>query len=179
VLDRLELAGQLQGREVLVDVADDVPLVPMDHTQIEQVLTNLLENALKYSPADRPVRVTAMLTAEPERELEVRVSDEGIGVPASELHAIFDKFYRVHDVHLPWASDRPPPGTGLGLAISDNIIRAHDGRIWAESTPGKGSTFIFRLPIPEETPQGALPDILPDAEETTTLAEEEAPHAER
>ncbi|HEY7341012.1 MAG TPA: ATP-binding protein [Ktedonobacterales bacterium] len=180
VLDRLELAGQLQEREVLVDVADDVPLVPIDHTQIEQVLTNLLENALKYSPADRPVRVTAMLTAEPERDLEVRVSDEGIGVPASELHAIFDKFYRVHDVHLPWASDRPPTGTGLGLAISDNIIRAHDGRIWAESTPGKGSTFIFRLPIPEETPRGALPDIVPDAEATTTVAEaEEAPHAER
>ncbi|HKT37751.1 MAG TPA: ATP-binding protein, partial [Ktedonobacterales bacterium] len=148
VLDRLELAGQLQGREVQVDVADDIPLAPMDHTQIEQVLTNLLENALKYSPADRPVRVTAALTDGPERELEVRVSDEGIGVPASELHAIFDKFYRVHDVHLPWASDRPPTGTGLGLAISDNIIRAHDGRIWAESTPGKGSTFIFRLPIP-------------------------------
>jgi two-component system sensor histidine kinase KdpD len=180
VLDRLELAGQLQGREVLVDVADDVPLVPMDHTQIEQVLTNLLENALKYSPADRPVRVSAALTAEPERELEVRVKDEGVGVPASELHAIFDKFYRVHDVHLPWASDRPPTGTGLGLAISDNIIRAHEGRIWAESTPGKGSTFIFRLPIPEETPRGALPDIVPDAEETTTVAEaEEAPHAER
>ncbi len=180
VLDRLELAGQLRGREVLVDVADDVPLVLMDHTQIEQVLTNLLENALKYSPADRPIRVSATLTEEPERELEVRVSDEGIGVPASELHAIFDKFYRVHDVHLPWASDRPPPGTGLGLAISDNIIRAHDGRIWAESTPGKGSTFIFRLPIPEETPQGALPDIVPNAEETTTVTEEEeAPHAER
>ena len=180
VLDRLELAGQLQGREVLVDVADDVPLVPMDHTQIEQVLTNLLENALKYSPADRPVRVSAALTAEPERELEVRVKDEGVGVPANELHAIFDKFYRVHDVHLPWASDRPPTGTGLGLAISDNIIRAHEGRIWAESTPGKGSTFIFRLPIPEETPRGALPDIVPDAEETTTVAEaEEAPHAER
>jgi two-component system sensor histidine kinase KdpD len=180
VLERLELAGQLQGREVQVDVADDIPLAPMDHTQIEQVLTNLLENALKYSPADRPVRVSAALTTEPEHELEVRVSDEGVGVPASELHAIFDKFYRVHDVRLPWASDRPPTGTGLGLAISDNIIRAHDGRLWAESAPGKGSTFIFRLPIPDETPQGALPDIVPDADETTTVAEEEeAPHAER
>ncbi len=180
VLDRLELAGQLQGREVRVDVADDIPLAPMDHTQIEQVLTNLLENALKYSPADRPVRVSAALTEEPDRELEVRVSDEGIGVPAAELHAIFDKFYRVHDVHLPWASDRPPTGTGLGLAISDNIIRAHDGRIWAESTPGKGSTFIFRLPIPTEIPQGALPDVVPHAEETTTVAEEEeGRHAER
>ncbi len=180
VLERLELAGQLEGREAQVDISDDIPLAPMDHTQIEQVLTNLLENALKYSPADRPVRVTARLIAEPERELEVRVSDEGVGVPASELHAIFDKFYRVHDVRLPWASDRPPTGTGLGLAISDNIIRAHDGRLWAESTPGKGSTFIFRLPIPDETPQGALPDIVPETEEPATVAEEEeARHAER
>lgn len=179
VLDRLELAGQLEGREVRVDVADDIPLTPMDHTQIEQVLTNLLENALKYSPANRPVHISATLITEPEHELEVRVSDEGIGVPASELHAIFDKFYRVHDVHLPWASDRPPTGTGLGLAISDNIIRAHDGGIWAESTPGKGSTFIFRLPIPDEAPHGALPDIVPDAEASTVAEEEEPRHAER
>lgn len=159
VLDRLELAGQLRGREIQVDVAEDIPLVPMDHTQIEQVVTNLLENALKYSPADRPIRMTAALTNEDTHELEVRVIDQGIGIPATELHAIFDKFYRVQEVYLPWASDRPPTGTGLGLAISDNIIRAHGGRIWAESTPGKGSTFIFRLPIPAETPQGALPDL--------------------
>ena len=95
VLDRLELAGQMRGRAVQVDVAEDIPLAPMDHTQIEQVLTNLLENALKYSPADRPIRITAALTAEPSRELEVRVIDQGVGIPVPELHAIFDKFYRV------------------------------------------------------------------------------------
>ncbi len=180
VLDRLELAGLLQGRRIAVDVGDDIPLVPMDHTQIEQVLTNLLENALKYSPADRPVRISAALIAESERELEVRVTDEGIGVPATELRAIFDKFYRIHDVHLPWATDRPPTGTGLGLAISDNIIRAHGGRIWAESAPGEGTTFIFRLPIPDDTPQGALPEVsaLPGEPQAPARIEGEATHGE-
>ena len=180
VLDRLELAGLLQGRRIAVDVGNEIPLVPMDHTQIEQVLTNLLENALKYSPADRPVRISAALIAEPERELEARVIDEGIGVPTTELRAIFDKFYRIHDVHLPWATDRPPTGTGLGLAISDNIIRAHGGRIWAESAPGEGTTFIFRLPIPDDTPQGALPEViaLPGEPQAPARIEGEAPHGE-
>jgi two-component system sensor histidine kinase KdpD len=178
VLDRLELAGQMRGRAVQVDVAEDIPLVPMDHTQIEQVLTNLLENALKYSPADRPIHITAALTTEPPRELEVRVIDQGVGIPVPELHAIFDKFYRVQHVHLPWATDRPPTGTGLGLAISDNIIRAHNGRIWAESAPDEGASFIFRLPIPAETPQGALPEIAPESERISSAAGE-APHAER
>jgi two-component system sensor histidine kinase KdpD len=183
VLDRLELAGLLQGRQIEVDVGDDIPLTPMDHTQIEQVLTNLLENALKYSPADRPIRITAALTDEPSREsreLEVRVIDQGIGVPATELRAIFDKFYRVQHVHLPWATDRPPTGTGLGLAISDNIIRAHNGRIWAESAPGEGTTFIFRLPIPAETPQGALPEAIFQRDEPPTPehGEGEARHDE-
>jgi two-component system sensor histidine kinase KdpD len=175
VLDQLELSGLLQGRAVQVDVADDIPLIPMDHTQIAQVITNLLENALKYSPADRPVRITAALTDDFPNELEVRVSDQGIGVPPSELHAIFNKFYRVQHVHLPWATDRPPTGTGLGLAISDNIIRAHDGRIWAESTPGKGSTFIFRLPIPSDMPQGSLPEIILDQLPDEILDEMQTP----
>lgn len=177
VLDRLELAGLLKGRDIQVEVADDIPLVLMDHTQIEQVLTNLLENALKYSPAERPVRITATVTPGPLRELEVHVIDQGIGVPASELQAIFDKFYRVQQVYLPWATDRPPTGTGLGLAISENIIQAHDGRIWAESIPGEGSQFIFRLPISTETPQGALPDIVPGNSQATSAAGE-TPHAE-
>ncbi len=183
VLDRLELAGLLRERQIEVDVGDDIPLVPMDHAQIEQVLTNLLENALKYSPADRPIRITAALTGEPSRELhelEARVIDQGIGVPATELRAIFDKFYRVQHVHLPWATDRPPAGTGLGLAISDNIIRAHGGRIRAESAPGEGTTFIFRLPIPAETPQGTLPEAIIQQDESPALdvVKDEARHDE-
>lgn len=178
VLDRMELAGRLNDRDIRVEIAEDIPLVPMDHTQIEQVLTNLLENAVKYSPADRPIRITAALTDRPPRTLEVRVIDQGIGVPPSELQAIFDKFYRVQHVHLPWATDRPPTGTGLGLAISDNIVRAHGGKIWAESAPGEGTTVIITLPVPPETPSGGLPDIV-TAEDQTPRAAGEHTHAER
>jgi hypothetical protein len=74
----------------------------------------------------------------------VRVTDQGIGIPAHELKAIFNKFYRVKQVQLPWTTRRPM-GTGLGLAICAGIVQAHGGRIWAESTPGKGSTFAFTL----------------------------------
>jgi two-component system sensor histidine kinase KdpD len=155
VLERLDLAGFGQNHQIRVEVPDMLPLVPMDHEQIEQVLTNLLENALKYSPVGSVIRVQGQVkeSSEGARELEVRVSDQGIGIPAAELQAIFDKFYRVQHVRLPWAKTRPPTGTGLGLAICANIIYAHGGRIWAESQPGQGATFIFTLPIPPGGPE--------------------------
>lgn len=158
VLDRLDLAGRTTGRHIEVDLPDDLPLVPMDHAQMEQVLTNLIENALKYSPAESIIRVQVRVT-HTGSECEVRVSDQGIGIPPSELQAIFTKFYRVQHVRLPWASTRPPAGTGLGLAICAAIIEAHSGRIWAESELGHGSTFIFTLPIPPDRPSGELPEI--------------------
>jgi two-component system sensor histidine kinase KdpD len=155
VLDRLDLAGLGHDHQIRVEMPDTLPLVPMDHEQIEQVLTNLLENALKYSPAGSIIRVQAQVkeASEGARELEVQVADQGIGIPAVELQAIFDKFYRVQHVRLPWARTRPPSGTGLGLAICANIIHAHGGRIWAESQPGQGATFIFTLPIPAGGPE--------------------------
>ena len=156
VLDQLDLAGVTRQHHVVVDLPDDLPLVPMDYGQIEQVLSNLVENATKYSPAGSEIHIQARVL--PTAELEVRVSDHGIGIPPGELHAVFDKFYRVQHVHLPW-SGRPPVGTGLGLAISASIIQAHNGRIWAESQPGAGATFIFTLPIPGDRPRGALPEV--------------------
>jgi two-component system sensor histidine kinase KdpD len=163
VLERLDLAGQGQDHRIQVEIPDTMPLVPMDHEQIEEVLTNLIENALKYSPAGSTIRVQAQIKRTPEKsaQLEVRVVDQGIGIPASELEAIFDKFYRIQQVRLPWARTRPPTGTGLGLTICANIIHAHGGRIWAESQPGQGAAFIFTLPIPAGGPQA----------ETTTLEE--------
>jgi two-component system sensor histidine kinase KdpD len=160
VLDRLELAGQARNRTIAIDLAGDLPLVPMDHEQIEQVLTNLIENALKYSPKTAPIAVQARALGNPHR-LETRIVDHGVGVPVSERRAIFDKFYRVQSVRLPWDPKHPPIGTGLGLAISASIIRAHGGQIWVESTAGSGATFIFTLPIPESPPTGALPAVDP------------------
>ena len=164
VLDRLELSGVTTRHQVVVAAAQDLPLVPLDYAQIEQVLTNLIENAMKYSPAGSEIRVEAL--ARDGRDLEVRVADHGIGIPAGELDAIFDKFYRVLHVRLPWQAERPPLGTGLGLAICKGIISAHGGRIWAESQAGKGSVFIFTLPIPEDRPQGKLPDLAEVEQET-------------
>jgi two-component system, OmpR family, sensor histidine kinase KdpD len=174
VLDQLDLIGRTDGYEIAVDVPDDVPPVPMDHAQIEQVLTNLLENALKYSPKGSTIMILARARA-PNRDLEVRVTDQGIGIPPHELDAIFSKFYRVQNVYLPWASGRPPAGTGLGLAISAAIINAHGGRIWAESQPGAGATFIFTLPIPEQPPESQLQHA--DGGEQATRPADETPPA--
>jgi len=158
VLDRLDIAGQLAGRKIVVDLPDDLPLVPMDHAQLEQVLTNVLENALKYSPPETPVQVRARVLGQP-AELEVRVTDHGIGIPASEIQAIFGKFYRVKQSATWWRDDRPPIGTGLGLAICDAIVQAHGGRIWAESRVGAGTTLALTLPIPPDAPHGQLPEL--------------------
>jgi two-component system sensor histidine kinase KdpD len=157
-LDRMELAGQLRDRKVSVEIPPDLPLVLIDHEQIEQVITNLIDNALKYSPVEAQVRLAASVRPEA-AELEVRVSDEGVGIPVAELDAVFGKFYRVQRVQLPWAGARPSAGTGLGLAICQAIIRAHDGRIWAESRQGAGTTIVFTLPIPTDWPQGELPEV--------------------
>lgn len=154
VLDRLDLAGRTHGRRIEIAVPDDLPLVPLDHAQMEQVMTNLLENALKYSPPDTPITVQARVVGLPE-QLEVRVSDQGIGIPANELEAIFGRFYRVERARLPWTAKHPPAGTGLGLAICAGIIQAHGGRIWAESAPDQGATFVFTLPLSAGEPSPA------------------------
>lgn len=156
VLDRLDLTGQARRHPVQVKEPPDMPLTLMDYTQIEQVLTNLLENAFKYSPegSDIQVRVTPR-----EQELEVAVIDHGIGIPLREREAVFDKFYRVQQTQFALPGSRPPTGTGLGLAICANIVHAHSGRIWVEDTPGGGATLLFTLPLAPEPPAGALPEL--------------------
>lgn len=163
VLDRLEVSGQLRERHIELDLADDLSLLLIDHAQFEQVMTNLLENALKYSPAEQPIAVRARVL-DAAASVEIRVSDHGIGIAPNELHAIFDKFYRVQHVRLPWAANRPPVGTGLGLAICAGIVQAHGGRIWAESQPGAGATFVVSLPLSPEQPRGALPAVVADGD---------------
>lgn len=157
-LSQLDQAGQTQDHHIQIDVPETLPLVPLDHAQIERVLINLIENALKYSPPDSTIQIRASIRGEP-TELVVSVSDQGIGIPADELERIFGKFYRGPQVHLPWANGRQAVGTGLGLAICASIIQAHGGRIWAESQPGTGATFFFTLPIPAIHPEGRLPEV--------------------
>jgi len=112
----------------------------VDADRLIQTLTNLISNAVKFSPPDSRVHVSCWL-----RDAQVRfeVSDEGRGIPAENLESIFGRFAQVD------ASDsREKGGTGLGLAICRSIVEQHGGRIWAQSEPGQGATFSFVLPAP-------------------------------
>ena len=129
----------LAGRPLHVLVAPDLPPVSVDGVQIQQVLVNLLDNAIKFSPPESPIRLTAALA---ENFLEVRVSNTGEGVPPGELDRIFERFYRVQS-----GRSSGSPGTGLGLAISKGIVEAHGGSIFAESVPGHETTILFRIPL--------------------------------
>jgi two-component system sensor histidine kinase GlrK len=118
-----------------------------DPDRITQVITNLLSNAIKFTPENGRISITESVQNVTEFGIpldyfEVRVRDTGIGIPTEYLETIFDKF---HSINMP--QEHKPEGTGLGLAISRLIIESHHGKIWAESESGKGSTFIFRLPI--------------------------------
>lgn len=160
-LDQLDMNGQLRHHVIQVDEPDDLPLVLMDQEQIQEVLVNLIENALKYSPEGSVIRLSACVR---EDLLQVSVSDQGIGIPQHEINAIFNKFYRVQQARLPWSATRPPIGTGLGLAICSAIVQAHGGDIWAESEFGHGATLTFTLPISSERPQGGMPEIIDPTE---------------
>jgi PAS domain S-box-containing protein len=133
IVGRFDL--QHDGHSFQITFPDDFPRVYADPDKIEQVLTNLVENAVKYSDGG-PVTVTGRAT---DAEVEVAVHDQGVGVPTGELPRIFTKFYRR-------AGSGAPSGTGLGLFIARGLVEAHDGRIWADSAPGQGTTLRFRLP---------------------------------
>lgn len=134
VLARLQ--PLLTGRDVRFTVREDLPEIPMDVLRIDQVLTNLIENASKFSPPGSEISISA---ARWQDSIEVRISDRGPGIPPAERERVFEPFIRGDDnVHA---------GTGLGLSIAHAIVAAHGGRMWIETTPGGGSTFIFTLPV--------------------------------
>jgi two-component system sensor histidine kinase KdpD len=129
----------LAGRKLDLHLAQDLPPIAVDGVQLQQVLVNLLDNAIKFSPPDSTIRLTAALAGD---SLEVHVSNTGEGVPPNELDRIFDRFYRVQS-----GRSSGPPGTGLGLAICKGIVEAHGGSIVAQSVPGKETTILFRIPL--------------------------------
>jgi signal transduction histidine kinase len=131
--------GMAEQKKNLIshNLTASLPGVEADAFRIKQVIINLLTNAIKFSPENRPIFLKAGVRDE---ELLVQVIDYGIGIPKTELPAIFNRYYQAEnrgDVE----------GTGLGLYICQQIIQAHGGRIWAESVEGEGSTFCFSLPI--------------------------------
>ncbi|SRR5579883_358906 len=143
VLARME--PLLRGRTVRTYLPDDLLLVELDYVQMDQVLTNLVENAARYTPPDSPIEVSAHRKGE---EVIVSVADRGPGVPTADLERIFDKFYRVQ-AQNGQRQTRTPTGTGLGLAVSKGIVEAHGGRIWAKLRDGGGLVVFVILPVGE------------------------------
>jgi PAS domain S-box-containing protein len=139
LLERLlaHSAGALDVARVSLDVPADLPAVLADVARLERVLVNLVGNALKYSPEGTPVRVTAGAA---DGKLVVSVADRGVGIAAEDLPRVFERFYRGQRT-------AKADGLGLGLYIVQLLVDAHGGRVWAESTPGEGSTFSFTLPL--------------------------------
>jgi signal transduction histidine kinase len=124
---------------ILAPPPDVLPLVRADALRLQQVLWNLLANAIKFTP--RHGRVVIRVDNEPERYL-VSVEDDGVGIPEGDLPHIFERFRQVDG-----SPTRRHPGMGIGLALARNLVELHGGTIWAESVVGHGSRFTFSLPI--------------------------------
>jgi two-component system sensor histidine kinase KdpD len=142
----VRLEDRLGRRVVNTHLPSDSPMVLLDGVLIEQVLVNLLDNAIKYTPPGTPIDLSAEITKE---RLSVEVADRGPGIPPGDHERIFDKFYRV--------AATGSHGVGLGLSICRGIVEAHGGRMWAENRPGGGAVFHFILPMSGGAPR-------PDAE---------------
>ncbi|MCC6614007.1 MAG: GAF domain-containing protein [Anaerolineae bacterium] len=146
-----------KGQRVRLALVDNLPLIYADRNRIIQVLTNLINNAHKYSPEDAQITIGAEVTT-PQRTpqgkvskpmLHVRVQDEGIGMDEDDLAKLFTPYFRSEN---PIA--REQPGTGLGLTITRGIVERHEGHIWVDSTLGQGTTFHFTVPLAEaKTPE--------------------------
>lgn len=140
-----QLESPLRGRELTISIPHDLPLVPVDGVLCERVFFNLLENAVKYTPAGSPLAITAAQRA---GEVLVEIRDHGSGLAAGDEELIFQKFRR-------GAAQGRTGGVGLGLTICRGIIDAHGGRLWAANHPDGGAVFSFTLPLAETPPLSA------------------------
>jgi two-component system, OmpR family, phosphate regulon sensor histidine kinase PhoR len=145
-VERLRPQVERAGLVLRVEVPPDLPPVRIDRGRIEQVLINLVHNAVKFTPEGGEIVATAELA---EGMLQVSVRDTGAGITAEELPRIFERFYKSD-------AARRSPGSGLGLAIAKHIVQAHGGTIWAESIPGAGTTVSFTMPL--MTPRDVAPE---------------------
>jgi len=136
-VERLALQAQRENLSITVLCENDLPPVFADPIRIEQVLMNLLHNAIKFTESGGKITLQANQDG---NFIVFSIADTGIGIPADDLPRIFERFYKTDP-------SRRKGGTGLGLAIARKLVEAHHGNIWAESTEGEGSTFYFSLPI--------------------------------
>jgi two-component system phosphate regulon sensor histidine kinase PhoR len=136
-VERLRPQAARADITLTVVLPDELPQVMVDADRIRQVVINLVHNAIKFTPPGGFVTVTARAVPD---GIVVSVADTGAGIPAEDLSRIFERFYKADRA-------RSSGGTGLGLAIAKHTVQAHNGRLWVESTEGKGSTFSFTLPL--------------------------------
>ncbi|MFA5079982.1 MAG: ATP-binding protein [Dehalococcoidia bacterium] len=137
VVQRLQAQSDKKNLKLNLDIEPGLPDLVIDQYRIEQVLLNIIHNAIKFTNHGGSISIRVKKQVE---QILFAVSDTGIGIPADELPRIFERFYKVNKA-------RDDEGSGLGLAISRHIIAAHGGKIWVESVEGKGSTFFFTLPF--------------------------------
>jgi len=137
-MDRLRRLAQDRGITLSLQAIDGLPLVSADGVRMDQVFTNLLANALKFTPHGGQI---AVIVHERLNDILVQIRDSGMGIPPEHLDRIFDRFYRA-----PLPAGERVEGSGLGLSICKAIVEEHGGQIWVESTVGTGSTFSFTIP---------------------------------
>lgn len=140
-LERLRPQAERSNVAMILNLPSGLPMVLADSDRVQQVIGNLLHNAIKFSAPDGKITICARLV-EGETAVRFSIQDDGIGIADADLPRIFERFYKSDR-----ARTRSRGGTGLGLAIARHIVQAHNGRIWAASKEGKGSTFYFTLPV--------------------------------
>ena len=136
--ERMRAQAERAGLVLRLDTSQDMTEVWADQPRLEQVLVNLIHNAVKFTRPGGEVVLAALAESD---FVQFSVRDSGVGIPADDLERIFERFYKADRA-------RSGGGTGLGLSISRHLVEAHGGRIWAESMEGQGSTFYFTIPIP-------------------------------
>lgn len=139
VVQLFRAQADFRSVQLISEIEGSLPLVMANPVRMRQVMNNLISNGIKYTPDGGQVKIKAYQKGE---ELQIQVSDTGVGIPAADQPRIFEKFYRVRGEHV--ASIK---GTGLGLAITKGIVEKHQGRVWLESVFGQGTTFTVALPI--------------------------------
>jgi two-component system phosphate regulon sensor histidine kinase PhoR len=138
-IETAQLRARDKDLKLTVNLADKIPDIAGDRRRLTEVLQNLLDNAIQYTPSGGEIMVSASMA---EHQVEFTVSDTGIGIPQAEQPRIFERFYRVDA-----ARSRQVGGTGLGLAIAKHLVEGHGGRIWVDSEVGHGSQFHFSVPV--------------------------------
>jgi len=135
----MENQARVKSIELKLDLPSGLPKINSDETRFSQVMINLIDNAIKYSPEGGSITISAKLV---NNVLQIDISDTGIGISEKDLPRIFERFYRVDK-----ARSRELGGTGLGLSIVKHIVQAHGGEVWVKSELGLGSTFSFTIPL--------------------------------